>query len=478
MKKLLPLFFVPVLFLCSVAIGAAPRKGPLKPVAVDAPPTKGATPEAVQPAESIQIEKKENWYDSFKLSGMIRVRPESKQNFGFDDTQKYDFVGQKTWLTAEKTFSDKSKAVVTLQDVRIWGGQNPTNTDTGTELQAVDVREAYLLLKNFFFTPFDLQVGRQKIAYGDEVLVGYSDWGNTGRSFDGIRFILDSQSNNLQIFSTFLKGGRSNDPSNPNAAFTNPGPNSGPGVKMNMYFSGIYDAWKIHPMFMLDTYFFARNQDNGITANQLYTGGFRISNRTEKGNANPKDAVLDYSINTAYQGGYNAGKKIEAYAIVGFLGVIFNAGVKMRVGGQGAYSSGGDNSGSTYHTFDPLYPTPHMTYGQADMVSLRNLTGFGADYTVWFTPNLNLRLDYWYAMRTSTDDGWYAVSGVQSATPVSAFNGQAQLYHEVDVRLDYKARDFLLFQAGYAYALRGKALKDANKNADYQYAYLMSTVLF
>ncbi|HRP69878.1 MAG TPA: alginate export family protein, partial [Turneriella sp.] len=184
-----------------------------------------------------------------------------------------------------------------------------------------------------------------------------------------------------------------------------------------------------------------------------------------------------YSINTAYQSGFNAGKKIEAYAVVGFLGVIFNAGAKMRVGGQGAYASGGDNSGSTYHTFDPLYPTPHMTYGQADMASLRNLSGFGVDYTVWFTPALNLRIDYWYATRTSTSDGWYAVTG-KEATTAATLAGATQLYHEIDARLDYKARDFLLFQAGYAYAMRGKALKAAGKNADYQYAYLMSTILF
>ncbi|HRP69877.1 MAG TPA: alginate export family protein, partial [Turneriella sp.] len=275
-------------------LNAAPRKGQLTPAAKTAPAAVVENKVEVTAKTSeadAQAQEKKNWYDSIKISGMIRVRPESKQNFGFDNTQKYDFVGQKTWLTAEKTFSDKSKAVVTLQDVRIWGGQNPTNTDTGAELQAVDVREAYLLLKNFLFTPFDLQVGRQKIGYGDEVFIGVSDWGNTGRSFDGVRLYLNSDKNNLQIFSTLLQGGRSNDPMNPNSALANPLPNSGPGSKLNQYFSGIYDAWKIHPMFMLDTYFFARNQDNKITANQLYTGGVRISNRTEAGNAAPKDAI-------------------------------------------------------------------------------------------------------------------------------------------------------------------------------------------
>ncbi len=449
-----------------------PKATAAKPATVTAPVV-AATPVAPVATATQPAANQEKWYDSVKISGMIRVRPEVKDNFAFDGDQKYSFVGQKVWLTAEKEFADKSKAVITLQDVRIWGGQNPSITDTGTERQATDIREAYLNLKNFLWSPFDLKIGRQKLEYGEQMLVGSLDWANVGRSFDGAKLIWETQHNNLQIFTTFVQGSRSNDLNNA----------ASPLNTKNVYFSGIYNAWKIHRAFMLDTFIFARNEE-GVdrNANQLYTYGIRMSNRTDPGNKTPKDMLIDYSLDVAYQGGQRLGEEIQAYAAVGFLGLNFNTGslVRMRVGGQGAYASGDtDASDGKYQTFDALYPTPHYQFGTADMTSWRNLTGWGVDYTIWFGPDFSIKLDYWYAMRSSTADYWYAVSGAAyTTTPIASLGGERELYQEADVTINYKARDFLAFQAGYSYAMRGKAMTAAGKSGDYQFAYLMSTLTF
>lgn len=447
------------------------KKKPIEPKVVKAPAVVATpAPNSDKPAVA-EKPPEPKWYESVKITGMIRVRPEVKDNYAFDADQRYNFVGQKVWLTAEKEFSDKSRAVITLQDVRLWGGQNPTITDTGTEQQATDIREAYLLLKNFLWTPFDLKMGRQKLEYGEQMLVGSLDWANVGRSFDGAKLILESEKNNLQIFSTIIQGTRSNDLNNPITT---------PATRQTTYFSGIYDAWKIHRYFMLDTYIFARNQDSDITANQLYTGGMRFSNRTDPGNKTPKDMLIDYSIEGAYQRGQRQGQDINAYGAVGFVGINFNLGIRMRLGGQGAYSSGdSDATDGKYETFDPLYPTPHYQFGQADMTSWRNLTGGGIDYTFWFTPDLSLKLDYWYAMRTSTADYWYSISGAAfSTTTVASLGGERELYQEAGVLINYKARDYLAFQAGYAYTKRGKAMIAANKSGDYQFGYFMTTMTF
>lgn len=461
-----------IVFTTAQALGAqVQKKKAAKPVAAaaSAEPALAATANATAPATT-DPQAEEKWYDSVKISGMIRVRPEIKENFAFDDSQRYNFVGQKLWLTAEKEFKDKSKVVITLQDVRVWGGQNPTITDTNTLQRATDIREGYLLLKNFFWTPFDLKVGRQKIALGEEMLVGALDWANVGRSFDGARLIWDSKMNNLQVFSTIIQENNSNDLNNLNS------PKNSPGT----YFSGIYDTLKLHKSFWLDTFVFARNQDALIHSNQLYTFGARFHNRTEAGNKTASDQLIDYSIDIAYQGGQKAGQEIQAYGAVGFLGVNFNPGIKMRLGGQGAYSSGDDGSNDgKYRTFDPLYPTPHYQFGQADMTSWRNLAGAGVNYTVWFTQEFNLKFDYWYAMRAQTSDYWYAVSGAaNTTTSISSLGGEKALYQEFGLLANYNPRNFLSFQAGYSYAMRGAAMNAANKTGDYQFAYLMSTLNF
>lgn len=451
-----------------------PKKAPPQ----KAQPAKAAAPAKPAVATQAALETKPaepapapKWYESVKISGMVRVRPEIKDNFNFDTDNKYNFVGQKVWLTAEKEFADKSRAVITLQDVRIWGGQNPSITDTGTERQATDVREAFLQLKNFLWSPFELKVGRQKLEYGEQMFVGALDWANVGRSFDGAKLTWDTEKNNLQVFGTMIQAWRSNDLNN--AAST--------ANTKNMYFSGIYNAWKIHRAFMLDAYLFARNEEGADRhANQLYTYGLRFSNRTEPGNKTPKDMLVDYSIDVAYQGGRYLGQEVEAYGAVGFIGLNFDLGVRMRLGGQGAYASGdNDASDGKYQTLDPLYPTPHYQFGQGDMTSWRNLTGGGIDYTIWFTPDFSVKLDYWYAMRTSTSDYWYAIGGAaNTGTSITSLGGEKELYHEAGMLINYKPRDFLGFQAGYSYAARGKAMNSAGKTGDYQFAYLMSTLTF
>lgn len=458
-----------------VTSAGAQKKQPARPkaepvvTAPAAPATAEPTVTAPAPAATAPAAE-EKWYDTVKITGMVRVRPEVKENFAFDDSQRYNFVGNKVWLTAEKEFKDKTKVVITLQDARVWGGQNPTIIDTGAEQQATDIREAYVQLKNFAWSPFDLKVGRQKIALGEEMLVGALDWANVGRSFDGARLIWNTSVNDLSIFSTIIQENNSNDLNNLNSAKNTEA----------KYFSGIYNTAKIHKSFWLDAFVFARNQE-GINRHgeQLYTGGLRFHNRTEAGNKTASDQLIDYSIDVAYQGGQNGGRQIEAYGGVAFLGVNFNPGMKMRLGGQGAYGSGGDSTGDKYYTFDPMYPTPHYQFGQADMTSWRNLAGGGVNYTIWLTPEFDLKFDYWYAMRASTNDYWYAISGLENkTTAIASFNGEKQLYQEFGLLANYRARSYLAFQAGYSYAMRGKAMDAANKSGDYQFAYLMSTISF
>lgn len=458
---------------------AQKKKQPAKPAATEITTAAPANAAAVStaPAEATGAQAtatatapaaEEKWYDSVRISGMVRVRPEVKENYAFDDRERYNFVGNKVWLTAEKEFKDKSKLVITLQDVRVWGGQNPTITDTGSEQQATDVREAYALLKHFAWSPFDLKVGRQKIALGEEMFVGALDWANVGRSFDGARLMWNTSANDLSIFSTIIQENNSNDLNNVQSAKNTEA----------MYLSGLYNTAKLHKSFWLDAFVFARNQE-GVNrhGNQLYTFGARFHNRTEAGNNTASDQLIDYSIDVAYQGGQKSGQEIQAYGAVAFIGINFNLGMKMRIGGQGAYASGDeDATDGKYQTFDPMYPTPHYQFGQADMTSWRNLVGGGLNYTIWFTQDFSLKLDYWYAMRQSGNDSWYQISGV--AFNSTGLGTEKHLYQEFGLLANYQARSYLAFQAGYSYAMRGKAMEAANKSGDYQFAYLMSTISF
>jgi len=61
-----------------------------------------------------------------------------------------------------------------------------------------DFRQAYLRLDISKTTTF---VGRQELRFGDERLIGISDWTNTSRTFDVIRTVIGNPDNRLDLFS-------------------------------------------------------------------------------------------------------------------------------------------------------------------------------------------------------------------------------------------------------------------------------------
>src|SRR5204862_1660784 len=51
----------------------------------------------------------------------------------------------------------------------------------------IDFHQAYVALGNTAEFPLSAKVGRQELAFGDERLVGASDWSNLGRVFDAAK---------------------------------------------------------------------------------------------------------------------------------------------------------------------------------------------------------------------------------------------------------------------------------------------------
>ena len=52
---------------------------------------------------------------------------------------------------------------------------------------AFDLRQGYVEISNYDKCPWGLKIGRQVLAYGDERLVGSSEWNNFGRTFDAVK---------------------------------------------------------------------------------------------------------------------------------------------------------------------------------------------------------------------------------------------------------------------------------------------------
>ena len=134
---------------------------------------------------------------NIRLSGDIRVRgylsdAAGKDNIAPNKQTRNDvqFVTQRTRVTVEADLEDHVTAVVTLQANGIWG--DPASRKAGangtSRTFAVGVSEAYVQLRELFYSPATLKIGRQSLNYGTGLIISSADQMYT---FDAGRLVLD-----------------------------------------------------------------------------------------------------------------------------------------------------------------------------------------------------------------------------------------------------------------------------------------------
>ena len=129
---------------------------------------------------------------NIRLSGDIRVRGYfadkateiAPQQIG-NDTQ---FIAQRTRVTLEADLEDHVLVVVTLQADGIWGDFNSGVSARNGRNWTVGVTEAYVQLRELFYSPATLKVGRQELNYGTGLIISSFDQVYT---FDAGRLVLD-----------------------------------------------------------------------------------------------------------------------------------------------------------------------------------------------------------------------------------------------------------------------------------------------
>ncbi len=414
--------------------------------------------------------------ESLKVSGLLRVRAEVRANADYSDANlPAEYVGQKAQLSFEKKLADKSLVKITLQDARIWGGEPNSSNGLSTAnegdalkngqstdvTESTDLREAYLEVAGL---PGDmaLRLGRQKIAFGSERLFGSLDWTNIGRSFDGARLLWHNAGSSLSVWSTVLQEGDSADTKQSSVS-------QGQG---DYLYDGLYYSFGGMKLFSLDLYYANKLNVDDSTTLKHHTAGGRIY----KGK--PKEPGLDFTLEGAYQFGKKNDLDIAAYAAAMTAGFTLKS-PNLHFGMEADSATGDtDPADSKTETFDNLFHTNHIYYGQADQISWQNMVAFSGNVMFW-TGKFTLKLAYWNISRFTEKDNWYSVvGGSASNQALIGATTENQLFHEGDVTLTYKARDYLILDFGYSYIARGDALNDAKAVSDQQYGYLSTLFKF
>jgi hypothetical protein len=390
----------------------------------------------------------------FHIGGEYRDRLEGPTGIGFANTSDFYLLDRlrvkiriepKDWLTF---FGE-------VQDSRIFFNHHIPNANPNED--SWTLWQAYVQVGSSTSGWVDGLAGREVLLFGDERVIGPSDWLNVGRTFDVARVNLHHPGYDVSVFGSSVVPG-----SNTFLHRAIPGNN----------FYGVYGSFKnIIPRATFEPYVLWR----------LAPGNFGLPETVGRGHLNEVTIGLhvkgtlppeiDYDAEFDGQTGSLGASSIGAWAGYAGLGKTFpKVPAAPRVYIEGNYASGTKNpAGRDWNTFDQLYPSNHDKFGFTDQVGRRNLVQFRVGVEEYVTKKWIFKQafeGYWLA---TSNDNFYASSGAISVPAHPGAN--RHIGNELDLVAEYTLNKGLNFGFGYARLFAGQFLKTTTPGHDYSYPY-------
>jgi len=242
--------------------------------------------------------------------------------------------------------------VARVQDVRAFG-QGALGENDGS---LTGLHEGYVQLQD---GDEYLRVGRQELSFGDQRMIGASEWSMAGRSFDALRGHTGKKLSLDAVFAITRMQRTVTDAMGLDQR------------TVGDFFGALYATCLESDALSADLYVLYRS--DGPTETDLLRDrtvvapGARLFGKLGE--------QLAYSLEAVYQGGRVASTarpkhRQQAGAVALDVGWTPEAHVTASVGGSVA---SGDSGGSAWTEFDNFFPTNHRFYGHADLFGLRNL---------------------------------------------------------------------------------------------------------
>ncbi len=397
-----------------------------------------------------------------QFGGEYRVRAESQDGIGYMPTND-------TYLLSRFRFNVRIQPMKWLtffgetQDSRVFFNQHVP--DALPYQNSWDIRQAYVQLGNSSEGWADVIVGRQVLAFGDERVIGPSDWVNAGRTFDAVRLDVHQTGYNVSLFASSvviaLDGAMDHHLQGNNLyGIYGSFKNAIPGATLEPYV-----LWRLAPA----------NAGLPETANRGHLSETTLGLRLAGG----LPAAFDYEIEMDGQTGSLGPSSIRTWAGYWSLGRTFR-GVPTapRVFVEANYASGSKNpSGHTWGTFDQIYPSNHDKLGFADQFGRKNIqqVRVGVEETIGKKWNLRQTYeDFWLA---TTHDALYASSGSISI-PADPKAPSRHIGQEVDLIAQYQINKSITAGFGYGRLFSGRFLKAVSPGKDFGYPFVYLTYGF
>jgi hypothetical protein len=382
-----------------------------------------------------------NWVH---FSGEYRIRPEEHTAYSFTPGNNDGFVLSRLQLNLELTPTSWLDAYVQVQDSEPIGIA-PTHI-TPSIKDVFDLHQAYVQFQKGEKSWIRFRVGRQELRYGQERLIGVSDWTNAPRAFDGFRLAFGTDKNHVDVFSTSVVANNA-------VAFDN--------HAAGMSFHGIYgsfSSWvpkaRIEPFVFWKAFPLVKSEEGTTGSENLWTYGFR--------GAGKLPLNFDYTVETAKQTGNYSTDAIAAWAGYANFGYsIPKAPLQPRFLLQYDYASGDDKlKDGKVGTFDQLYPSNHDVFGLTDLFGWRNIVQERAGVEVKPMNHLSVNVDFRDLYLANGNDSLYSSTGsVLVKTPKTGALHR-DVGKEPDLLAKYDVRENITVGVGFGYLFAGRFLTE------------------
>lgn len=323
----------------------------------------------------------------------------------------------------------------------------------------LDLFLAYADFKNIGDYPVSLRVGRQILAYGKHRVIGHLLWVNTGRAFDAAKLTVNlaDYGGSIDLFvaePVNRTWGEFNDFANDD----------------NQLF-GLYSTWnQIEYVGFLEPYIIHKHNDNADI--DIATLGVRTGNTYESG--------WDWEFEGAGQFGDWGTLDHTAFAMHIEAGYTFKDTMWTPRAALGYDFSPGDDdpADGDHETFDNLYPTNHMHYGQMDLFNWTNSHQIEIDVNAKPLDKVQIFGEAHFVFIDEENDAWYNAGGGVLRRAAVGSNPDAYIGTEIDLRATYKPSDWFTFEVGYSHFIAGEYIDDTGSDDDADWGYMMTTITF
>jgi hypothetical protein len=395
-----------------------------------------------------------------RLSGQFRNRDEAPTAYGFKSSDNDAYALTRTVLQLDAAPASWFHAFVQARDAEVMGA-NPKNV-TSSMKDAFDLEQAYIELRDKEHGSVSLQAGRQQMSYGDERLIGRSDWSNASRSFDAVRLRLESQTYGVRA-DVFASSVVKNYPTSLDKVLAG----------QNFYGTDVA-LTKLVPKVTIEPYLYVKTLPSvkGVDKlpgnERLYASGLRL--RGGFGGS------FDYRVRYTVESGHLADDPIHAWGGYGVLGyTIPHSRLNPRFSIEYAYSSGDKTVGDrVIGTFDQLYPTTHGQRGIADLFAEDNIKDLKPAFD--FNPMKKMKISFMvnHLGLASRYDSLYDPHSEAVIVKVPKRGAlSTDVGTEGDIYGSYDINPRLQLGAGVGHLYDGPFLKENSAGGSVTYPYVM-----